>query len=135
VRQQFSTAVFVFFRIVKNTGREKLQHAAGPAESQVKYTRVFSTGLCDWNHVAVFSFIGTGSEIHESAEREFRSLSTPEEARQFVQATCVDVGCTLASSKEISLSFGGADSYRNSDFDGGCENRFQQDEVRDVEVG
>jgi fructose-bisphosphate aldolase class II len=35
--------------------------------------------------------IGTGSEIHETAQREFKSLSTPEEARQFVQATGVDV--------------------------------------------
>src|SRR5215469_15403542 len=35
--------------------------------------------------------IGTGSEIHETALREFKSLSTPEEAEQFVQATGVDV--------------------------------------------
>jgi fructose-bisphosphate aldolase, class II len=35
--------------------------------------------------------IGTGSEIHETAQSEFKSLSTPEEARQFVQATGVDV--------------------------------------------
>ena len=35
--------------------------------------------------------IGTGSEIHATAQRECKSLSTPEEARQFVQATGVDV--------------------------------------------
>jgi fructose-bisphosphate aldolase class II len=35
--------------------------------------------------------IGTGSEIHEAAQSELKSLSTPEEARQFVQATGVDV--------------------------------------------
>jgi fructose-bisphosphate aldolase class II len=35
--------------------------------------------------------IGTGSEIHETAQRQFKSLSTPEEAEQFVQATGVDV--------------------------------------------
>lgn len=33
--------------------------------------------------------IGTGSEIHEQAQ--FKTLSTPEEARQFVQATGIDV--------------------------------------------
>jgi|SRR5215469_248385 len=35
--------------------------------------------------------IGTGSEIHETAPSEFRSLSTPEEARQFVRSTGIDV--------------------------------------------
>ena len=35
--------------------------------------------------------IGTGSEIHATAQNEFKSLSTPEEARQFVQATGVDI--------------------------------------------
>jgi fructose-bisphosphate aldolase, class II len=35
--------------------------------------------------------IGTGSEIHETVGNEFRTLSTPEEARQFVASTGVDV--------------------------------------------
>ena len=35
--------------------------------------------------------IGTGSEIHETVSNEFRNLSTPEEARQFVAATGIDV--------------------------------------------
>lgn len=35
--------------------------------------------------------IGSGSEIHETAQSGTRSLTTPEEARQFVQATGVDV--------------------------------------------
>jgi fructose-bisphosphate aldolase, class II len=35
--------------------------------------------------------IGSGSEIHESVSNEFRNLSTPEEARQFVDATAIDV--------------------------------------------
>jgi ketose-bisphosphate aldolase len=35
--------------------------------------------------------IGTGSEIHETAQGEAGSLSTPEEARQFVNATGIDV--------------------------------------------
>jgi fructose-bisphosphate aldolase, class II len=35
--------------------------------------------------------IGTGSEIHETAQVESRSLSSAEEARQFVQATGIDV--------------------------------------------
>jgi fructose-bisphosphate aldolase, class II len=35
--------------------------------------------------------IGTGSEIHETSQTGSRRLSTPEEARQFVQSTGVDV--------------------------------------------
>jgi fructose-bisphosphate aldolase, class II len=35
--------------------------------------------------------IGTGSEIHETVPDEFRTLTTPEEARRFVAATEVDV--------------------------------------------
>ncbi len=35
--------------------------------------------------------IGTGSEIHETVTTEFRNLSTPEEARQFVDSTGIDV--------------------------------------------
>lgn len=35
--------------------------------------------------------IGTGSEVHEAVRDEFRNLTTPEEARQFVQATRIDI--------------------------------------------
>lgn len=35
--------------------------------------------------------IGTGSEIHESAQADFSKLTSPEEARQFVGATGIDV--------------------------------------------
>ena len=35
--------------------------------------------------------IGTGSEIHETARSEFSNLTTPEEAKQFVQSTGVDI--------------------------------------------
>jgi fructose-bisphosphate aldolase class II len=35
--------------------------------------------------------IGTGSEIHEEASSELGPLTTPEEARQFVEATGVDI--------------------------------------------
>jgi fructose-bisphosphate aldolase class II len=35
--------------------------------------------------------IGTGSEIHEKARSEVKQLTTPEEARQFVQSTGIDV--------------------------------------------
>ena len=35
--------------------------------------------------------IGTGSEIHETAHNEFRNLTTPEEARQFVDSTAIDI--------------------------------------------
>jgi fructose-bisphosphate aldolase, class II len=35
--------------------------------------------------------IGTGSEIHETAQNEHKNLTTPEEAKQFVHATGIDV--------------------------------------------
>ena len=35
--------------------------------------------------------IGTGSEIHDTVRNEFRNLTTPEEARQFVASTGIDV--------------------------------------------
>jgi fructose-bisphosphate aldolase, class II len=35
--------------------------------------------------------IGTGSEIHETVSNDFRNLATPEEARQFVDSTGIDV--------------------------------------------
>lgn len=35
--------------------------------------------------------IGSGSEIHETLNNDFRNLSTPEEARQFVDSTGIDV--------------------------------------------
>ena len=36
-------------------------------------------------------YIGSGSEIHETAEAGARNLTTPEEARQFVEATRIDI--------------------------------------------
>lgn len=35
--------------------------------------------------------IGTGSEIHKTDDNEFRKLTTPEEARQFVDSTAIDI--------------------------------------------
>ena len=35
--------------------------------------------------------IGTGSEIHETVHNEFRNLTTPEESRQFVDSTGIDI--------------------------------------------
>ena len=35
--------------------------------------------------------IGTGSEIHKTAHNEFKNLTTPEEARQFVDSTGIDI--------------------------------------------
>jgi len=35
--------------------------------------------------------IGTGSEIHETAQSDLRKLTTPEEAGQFVEATGIDI--------------------------------------------
>ena len=35
--------------------------------------------------------IGTGSEIHETVQADFKNLTKPEEARQFVAATGIDI--------------------------------------------
>jgi fructose-bisphosphate aldolase, class II len=35
--------------------------------------------------------IGTGSEIHQIVHNEFQNLTTPEEARQFVDSTAIDI--------------------------------------------
>src|SRR5215470_3630837 len=35
--------------------------------------------------------IGTGSEIKETAQGDFKNLTTPEQARQFVEATRIDI--------------------------------------------
>ena len=35
--------------------------------------------------------IGTGSEIHETVHSDFQNLTTPEEARQFVDSTGIDI--------------------------------------------
>lgn len=35
--------------------------------------------------------IGSGSEIHEAVHTEFRNLTTPEQARQFVDFTAIDI--------------------------------------------
>lgn len=35
--------------------------------------------------------IGTGSEIHETAQVDFKNLTRPEEAQQFVEATGIDI--------------------------------------------
>ena len=35
--------------------------------------------------------IGTGSEIHENVDNELRNLTRPEEARQFVESTGIDI--------------------------------------------
>lgn len=35
--------------------------------------------------------IGTGSEIHQGVDNGFRNLTTPEEARQFVDSTAIDI--------------------------------------------
>jgi fructose-bisphosphate aldolase class II len=35
--------------------------------------------------------IGTGSEIHQTVDNEFGNLTTPEEARQFVDSTAIDI--------------------------------------------
>jgi ketose-bisphosphate aldolase len=65
-----------------------------PFEENVKQTRQAVEALKDVNPAIIIEGeigdIGTGSEIHETASETGGSLTTPEEARQFVQATGVD---------------------------------------------
>jgi fructose/tagatose bisphosphate aldolase len=65
-----------------------------PFEENVKQTRQAIEALKDVNP-AIFvegeiGDIGTGSEIHEAASETGGALTTPEEAKQYVQATGVD---------------------------------------------
>jgi fructose-bisphosphate aldolase, class II len=69
--------------------------SALPFEENVKQTKQAVEALKSINPSIVvegeIGNIGTGSEIHESLPDRSKELSTPEEARQFVEATGVDV--------------------------------------------
>jgi fructose-bisphosphate aldolase, class II len=69
--------------------------SALPFEENVKQTRHAVEVLKSINPAILvegeIGNIGTGSEIHDSLPDESKELSTPEEARQFVEATEVDV--------------------------------------------
>ena len=69
--------------------------SALPFEENVKQTRQAVEALKSINPMILvegeIGNIGTGSEIHESLPDRSKELSTPEEARQFVEATGVDV--------------------------------------------
>jgi len=69
--------------------------SALPFEENVKQTRQAIEALKSINPMILvegeIGNIGTGSEIHESLPDRSKELSTPEEARQFVEATGVDV--------------------------------------------
>jgi fructose-bisphosphate aldolase, class II len=69
--------------------------SALPFEENVKQTRQAVEALKSVNSTILvegeIGNIGTGSEIHESLPDRSKELSTPEEARQFVKSTGVDV--------------------------------------------
>jgi fructose-bisphosphate aldolase, class II len=69
--------------------------SALPFEENVKQTRQAVETLKSINPTIVvegeIGNIGTGSEIHDSLPDHSKELSTPEEARQFVESTGVDV--------------------------------------------
>jgi len=69
--------------------------SALPFEENVKQTRQAVEALKSINPRVIvegeIGNIGTGSEIHESLPDGSTNLSTPEEARQFVESTGVDV--------------------------------------------
>ena len=72
-----------------------IDFSALPFEQNVSHTKETVETIKAINPVIVaegeIGDIGTGSEIHETAQNEFRSLTTPEEARQFVRLTRIDV--------------------------------------------
>jgi fructose-bisphosphate aldolase, class II len=69
--------------------------SALPFEENVKQTKQAVEVLKSINPTILvegeIGNIGTGSEIHDSLPDDSKELSTPEEARQFVEATAVDV--------------------------------------------
>jgi fructose-bisphosphate aldolase, class II len=71
-----------------------IDFSALPFEENVTRTKEAVQAIKAINPVIVaegeIGNIGTGSEIHETAQGD-RTLSTPEEARQFVEATGIDV--------------------------------------------
>jgi len=69
--------------------------SALPFEENVKQTRQAVEALKSVNPTILvegeIGNIGTGSEIHDSLPDHSKELSTPEEARQFIESTGVDV--------------------------------------------
>jgi fructose-bisphosphate aldolase, class II len=69
--------------------------SALPFEENVSRTRETVVALKAINPAVLvegeIGDIGTGSEIHDTVPNESRNLTTPEEARQFVAATGVDI--------------------------------------------
>jgi fructose-bisphosphate aldolase, class II len=69
--------------------------SALPFEENVKQTKQAVEALKSINPLILvegeIGDIGTGSEIHESVPDRSKELTTPEEARQFVESTRVDV--------------------------------------------
>jgi fructose-bisphosphate aldolase, class II len=69
--------------------------SALPFEENIKQTRQAVETLKSINPMILvegeIGNIGTGSEIHESMPDESKELTTPEEARQYVESTGVDV--------------------------------------------
>jgi fructose-bisphosphate aldolase class II len=66
-----------------------------PFEQNVARTREAVEAIKSINPAIIaegeIGYIGSGSEIHEAADTAARNLTTPEEARQFVAATRIDI--------------------------------------------
>lgn len=67
--------------------------------------------------------IGTGSEIHESLPDRSKELSTPEEARQFVDATGVDV---------LAPSVGNSHGMLQTMVEGNVKKRLDLERIREI---
>ena len=67
--------------------------------------------------------IGTGSEIHESLPDRSRELSTPEQARQFVEATGVDV---------LAPAVGNSHGMLQAMVEGDVKKRLELERIREI---
>ena len=71
-----------------------IDFSALPFEDNVSHTKETAVAIKAINPVIFtegeIGNIGTGSEIHDAFPNELRTLSTPEESRQFVDATGID---------------------------------------------
>lgn len=68
--------------------------------------------------------------VSECVWSAFKKMGRPDSSRRLFH-DCSELACT----KEISLSFERADQYGNLDSIGGCNNRLQQHEISNIEVG
>jgi fructose-bisphosphate aldolase class II len=101
--------------------------SALPFEENAKQTRQAVEALKSINPLILvegeIGNIGTGSEIHESLPDRSKELSTPEEARQFVESTGVDV---------LAPAVGNSHGMLQAMVEGNVKKRLDLERIRDI---